>query len=257
MSKIVKKALQEINSILKAIVYPANSADEDFYLVMLKKVVNGYKIGGVLLMCLSFVLLLINLFPGLTYYIYPDAINNDAKTIISTVSAEELTKLNKHRLTLSDVASTGNTSGDYAKAVSLPAINYSLPTATTLQIPKIGINGSINKGDDGLSTMDKGIWLQSYNDDPKNEGALLLASHRYGLLSWSSAYREHNSFYRLPELRPGDEIYYVHGQRQYSYKVKAVYEDNKLEAVDADLILYTCKFFGSKERIIVLADATW
>ncbi len=78
---------------------------------------------------------------------------------------------------------------------------------------------------------------------------MILVAHRFGYLAWSVPYRLQNSFFNLPKLKPGDQIEVIWDQRKYVYEVFAGDEGKEISDYQADLILYTCKFLESDERI--------
>jgi sortase (surface protein transpeptidase) len=78
---------------------------------------------------------------------------------------------------------------------------------------------------------------------------MILAAHRFGYLTWTNAYRFKNSFYKLPELEPGDKAIVIWGQRKYTYEIYDGEESEEISQYGADLILYTCKFLESNVRI--------
>lgn len=141
-----------------------------------------------------------------------------------------------------------------AKDVSLPEGHY-------VSIPKIGVDTVIweGEGDDYEKALRKGVWrvgdfgspdlsFGSAQDEP-----MILAAHRFGYLEWSQEYRLRNSFYKLPDLKKGDEIEVVWDQVRYKYQVTEVEEGTEITDYASDLIMYTCKFLVSPVRIFVYA----
>ncbi len=213
----------------------------------IKTLVAAYKVLGVFLILISFGLLIVNASPELWYSLDNGAFESDKNGLISTIEAEENNPgvRNRNR-TL------------YSAAQKLPEKDPSLPNVTTLIINRVGINGQVRTGD-GDSVLDIGIWSPSnFAQNPAVRQPIVLSSHRYGLISWTREYRDLNSFYSLPNLAIGDEVIIIHEQRKYTYKIKTMEENTSLRVSDGDdLILVTCKYFRSPERIIVRAEATW
>lgn len=140
----------------------------------------------------------------------------------------------------------------------LPEKNVSLPEGHYLTIPKIGVDTVIWDGE--YSEYEKllrhGVWrVPDFSlPDKKEEGKpVILVAHRFGYLDWTQEYREQNSFFNLPELTAGDEIEVMWEQRKYRYVVERVEEGREIGNYEADLILYTCKFYVSPIRIFVYA----
>lgn len=132
-----------------------------------------------------------------------------------------------------------------------------LPTVTRsdkqyLQIPKIGVDTQIYEGDE--SALDKGVWRMPEKGRPYDDGeTTVLAAHRWGLESLTNEYRSKHLFYRLPELRPGDEIIINWDNTEYKYRVTSIEETENVTKL-TDLILITCKYFDSPIRVFVYAQ---
>lgn len=141
----------------------------------------------------------------------------------------------------------------------LPEKNVSLPEGHYLTIPKIGVDTVIWDGE--YSEYEKllrhGVWRVPDFSKPDEVGEgkpTILVAHRFGYLDWTQEYREQNSFFNLPELKPGDEIEVMWDQRRYKYRVERVEEGREISDYGVDLILYTCKFYVSPVRIFVYAE---
>ncbi len=223
-----------------------NPKQDPFYKI-LKSIINIYKIGGALLIASAFILLIVSFAPSSLYFVDAGALEDESDIIINTISAEDLKQTSR----------SSSNSISYTAARDLPPIDNSLTTKSMLYIPKINVNGEIHKGSDGYKELEKGIWNQTINNEPKDMLPMVFSSHRYGMLSWSNAFREENSFYNLDQLNNGDEVYVIWGQRKFKYKVTKKFVTDSLTNLNADLILYTCKAFRSEERIVVFAEAEW
>ncbi len=138
--------------------------------------------------------------------------------------------------------------------------DVSLPEGHYLSIPKIGVDTIIWEGesDNYDKALKKGVWR--VNDfatpDMETPGSgkpVILAAHRFGYIEWTQEYRLKNSFYKLPDLKPGDEVEIVWNQHRYKYQVTKLEEGEKITDYSSDLILYTCKYLVSPIRIFVYA----
>lgn len=138
----------------------------------------------------------------------------------------------------------------------LPEIDVSLPGGQYLTIPKIGVDTVLWEGptEDYESVLRRGVWRVPEMPKPTEGTPVILAAHRFGYLEWSNEYRRKNSFFNLPKLEPGNEIEIVWDQRRFTYLVERVVEGEEIDDYSADLILYTCKFLVSPERIMVYAN---
>lgn len=217
---------------------------QDIFYKLFKMTLQLYKVVGVLLIAGAFVVLIGSNIPGIEYLIDPAANKVEAETLKKSLSDIQISK------------SENRAAGSYKLAKALPAIDPSLPTVPTIRIPKLGVDGEINLGlDEGL--LDKGIWSNSVNSSPTSDLPMVISSHRYGLLSWSDSFRQKNWFYRLNELKSGDEIIIVWGQRPFRYIVSRTTEGKGSVNLSEDLLLFTCKRIRSEDRILVFANKAW
>jgi len=140
--------------------------------------------------------------------------------------------------------------------ISLPPTDSTLPEENYLFIPKIGVAGLIHEGSDWEKILQQGIWRVPEFATPESGRPIILASHRWGYLAWSNAFRRANSFYSLPNLKIGDEITIAWAQRSYRYEVTKTESSEGLSDYSQDLILYTCQLWNSPIRIVVYAKRT-
>lgn len=136
----------------------------------------------------------------------------------------------------------------------LPELDFSLPNKKILNIPKIGVGGEILEGEDYNTLLEQGIWRVNDFGTPEDELVMILASHRFGYITWTEEHRNRNSFYHLPKTGVGDYIEIVWNQRLYQYEIYKVEENTKITDYSADLILYTCKLYNSPDRIFRYAN---
>ncbi|MFH2085202.1 MAG: sortase [bacterium] len=137
----------------------------------------------------------------------------------------------------------------------------SLPDGHFLKIPQIGVQTTILEAPqtDYEQVLRKGVWrVPDFGMPDRSLGyardkPMILAAHRFGYLEWTQQFRRENSFYNLPKLKVGDRIEVVWDQHRYEYQIEKVSEGTKIDNYSSDLILYTCKFLVSPERIFVYA----
>lgn len=122
-----------------------------------------------------------------------------------------------------------------------------------LLIPKIRVASIINEGDSYLA-LDQGAWRRPLASNPKEGGNTVIVAHRFlnGM--------QERSFYHLPKLVVGDEIYIYWDNEEYVYEV---FETRTVEPYDKEiednsdepiLTLYTCTpIWTSDKRFVVLA----
>lgn len=139
--------------------------------------------------------------------------------------------------------------------------DVTLPEGHYINIPKIGVDTAILEAPsaDYESALRKGVWRVGEFASPVEDSAkpgipMILAAHRFGYIDWTQDYRLKNSFYKLPELKVGDEVNIVWDQHRYRYMITKVEEGTEITDYSSDLILYTCKFLVSDIRIVVYAE---
>ena len=143
---------------------------------------------------------------------------------------------------------------------TLPEKDTSLTEKNTLIIPKIGVNAEIMTGQDSAEALKLGPWIVYDYADPEQNylqettKSIIIASHRFGYSSWSTEHRNLISFFNLPRTVVGDNVVIIWNQREYIYQISQVEESTYVKDVDADLILYTCKYYNSPIRIFRYAN---
>lgn len=133
----------------------------------------------------------------------------------------------------------------------LPDQNLNLPEGDWLTIPLIGINTPLQKTTTPEEALATGVWwVPDFGLPGDLNKPMIVSGHRYGWQWWwKDNYWRYHSFYRLPELQPGDLIEVISEQRKWSYEVYAGEEGIEITDYQADLILYTCKFLNSSLRV--------
>lgn len=184
---------------------------------------------GILLWVFAFGLILIPVFPHIWYRLNP------------TATTEEVQALEPKGLSKPE---------EKKEEVELPKFDETLPKTNSVIIPSIGVNSPINEGPDYEKALEKGSWLVNNFGTPDNNAySIILASHRFGYISWSLQQRKEMSFFSLPKTKVGDTIEIIWGQRRYEYEIYKAETSQQISDYDADLILYTCLLFNSPDRI--------
>ena len=144
--------------------------------------------------------------------------------------------------------------------LTLPDIDSDLSKENYIVIPKIGVDTIIQEGEDSQKALENGPWIVPDYATPENRylgettKSIIIASHRFGYSSWSEEKRRLISFYNLPNTKIGDRIILIWDQREYVYEIVEVGQTTYVEDYDTDLILYTCKYFNTPERIFRYAN---
>ena len=132
----------------------------------------------------------------------------------------------------------------------LPAVDPLLPEGKWLIIPRIGVRTQLQATSDAQQALTKGVWqVPGYGQPGDTTQPLILVAHRYGWQWWwQTDYWKYNSFYLLPDTKPGDLVEIVADQRKWVYQIYGGGEGEAINDYEADLILYTCKFLNSPVR---------
>jgi LPXTG-site transpeptidase (sortase) family protein len=132
--------------------------------------------------------------------------------------------------------------------------NPALPDGHHLFISKAGINTQIYEALNERDGLAQGVWrLSKYGTPESNDKPIILAAHRWGDINLSNEFRNQHLFLNLPRLEVGDVITITWDQRVYNYKVILKEETTYVSRL-TNLILITCQFINSPERIIVYAE---
>ncbi len=193
---------------------------------------------GLILMALPVVYLIAINTPQVWYRINPNAVQDEVRALTRDPFAETFGNIDL----LPKV---------YAEA---PQKDESLPSQNTVRISKIGVETEILEGTNEEAILEKGVWrMPSYGSPKNNDTPIILAAHRWGPTNISAEYRNKNMFINLPQLSPGDKIEIVWDQQLYTYEVKKAEINNYVSQL-SDLILITCQYYDSPERVIVYAE---
>lgn len=216
-----------------------------------KQVGTIYTFIGLILITGGLIFILVPAFPYIYYNINPDALRDEVDTIESfTVSAASPTGTPSPTATISATPTITAT-----PEPTLPPLDPNLPKTNTLIIPKTGVNGPINEGENATRALYRGIWRTPGWGTPDDfSKPTVLAAHRFGYLEWTENFRKTNSFRDLPKLSVGDTFSVIWGQRKFDYVVKRIEEVTLIDSSNTDMILYTCKYLKSPIRIVIFAD---
>jgi len=197
----------------------------------IKKFSGYYATAGVLVLLIAIVLILIPTAPYVVYKLHPSETENEVTKIITP---------------LIEVGTI-----DIQENISLfPAQDTSLPATPFVTMDKIGVFSPISTDTDYITALKNGAWLVPEYGTPMNgKKPIIIAAHRFGYLYWDDATRKQISFYNLPKMKIGDTIDIIWDQRVFKYEIYMETEKTYITDYDADLILYTCKYFESPIRI--------
>lgn len=205
---------------------------------ILKVLTKSYLILGVLFLFITAILIAFPVIPYLWYRVNPQATEEDVEKIAKEVlDIEELTNENEN--------------GD----LPVPPFREDLPEGFWVVIPTINVNSPISTNKDYRKALVNGTWIVPDFGNPEQDTLpIILAAHRFGYSSWSQETRNRISFFNLPNTIVGDEISVYWNQREYIYKIYGIEESTNITDYNADLILYTCKYFNSPIRIFRYAE---
>lgn len=190
---------------------------------------------GLTLFFLGLIFVLIPSLPQIWYRIFPESTEKEITTIINS----------------DDNPVTNTTVNDN----ELPPIDKALPKVNSIKISKIGVLSPLKNGENYEEILKRGSWMVNDFPTPDKEiGPVIIASHRFGYVTWSAKERKEISFYNLPKLKVGDTVEIVWNQRLYKYKIIKSSEGKAISDYNVDLILYTCKLYNSPIRIFMYAE---
>ncbi len=121
-------------------------------------------------------------------------------------------------------------------------------TENKLVIPAVGVDMII--GTDKQS-LDNGGWVQRLSSDSLPN---LIAIHRFGWSNLSAEQKMKQTLYHVYKLREGDVVFVIWSGKKYEFTVKNIIESTDNPANDEDLVIYTCKFFNSSQRVFIILN---
>jgi sortase (surface protein transpeptidase) len=139
-------------------------------------------------------------------------------------------------------------------------LQFTVPTETVsttgafVRIPSIGVDTNIYESYNTEEALEYGVWRDPKHGTPDTyDKPIVLGAHRWGHESLSWEHRTKHLFYKFDQLQVGATVEIIWNNKMYYFKVREV-EQNYVVNDTADLIMYTCIYYGSPERYIVYAD---
>ena len=201
------------------------------------KILNVYTFFGMLFLVIALTLILIPTFPYIIYRLKPFQTDTDVEKITA------------------DLGEYNQDSDTSTSVIEEIPIDTSLPEENYLVIDKISVYSPITEGEDYKEALKSGTWIvPDFGTPDDNDMPIILAAHRFGYVYWDKETREEISFFNLPKLKVGDKVNIIWEQREYTYEIYKAEESTYISDYSADLILYTCKYFSSPERIFRYAN---
>lgn len=210
---------------------------------------NVYTIAGLFALIVGFVLIMIPTLPYIWYTLYPTATEHEVERIYEKIVREDQE---------GELVERVEEEEEEEIISRLPEKNPDLPNEPYIVIEKIDVYSPIERGEDYISILTRGTWMVPEFGDPiNNDTTIILAAHRFGYSYWTREERNRISFYNLPSIDVGDQVKIIWDQREFTYEIYKAEESNYITDYDADLIIYTCKFFNSPVRIFRYARAIY
>lgn len=202
---------------------------------LLSKISKTYLIIGISAWVIAIFIAYTQALPIIWYTLYPQSIEEERTSLTQNINA--------------DVDGFADIRDEYEKKraekeASLPPYDPNLTTQNTIKIGAVGIISPIYTGEDWEKALDQGTWIVNDMGTPEDQFApVVLAAHRYGAIGWTVKERNLMSFYYLPDVKDGDTVEIIWGQRSYLYQIYDGEENTEITDYNADLILYTCKLY--------------
>ncbi len=204
-----------------------------------EKLLKIYQTIGFLFILITLVLIAIPTAPYIWYRLNPDAVEIDEEKISKDIVDDKEEIEEKEPIEENKV----------------PPFDPNLPEGYFVLIPSVGINSPITPTKDYRKALTKGTWIVDDFGTPENDSLpIILAAHRFGYSSWSTSKRNLISFYKLPDTKSGTRVSIYWNQREYIYEIYDGDIGTYITDYSADLILYTCKYYSTPERIFRYAN---
>lgn len=95
-----------------------------------------------------------------------------------------------------------------------------------------------------------GGWVQNLNSENM---PLVVSVHRFGLRYLSPDYNVHETFYNVDKLKLDDTLELVWRENKYEYKLVDIYKGRNNKPIrDNQLVIYTCEYWDSPERVFTV-----
>lgn len=115
-----------------------------------------------------------------------------------------------------------------------------------LIVPKIGVDMEL--GTDP-KTLDTAGWVQNLYPD---SSPMVIAAHRFGWIGMPNDRKVSHSLYNIDKLIVGDEVIVQWNNVKKVFKVSNIIESTNNPSIkEGDVLLYTCKFLDSDDRVFV------
>lgn len=204
---------------------------------VLESYTNTLKWIGLSLIIISIVLFLIPSLPQLWYTLNTEATGDELDKLVTS----EIIQQKEEVIPQEDVH-------------PLPPLDTTLPKQNFVIIPSIGVYSPIQEGSNYTKLLEKGTWIvPNFAKPDDNFNPIILASHRFGYITWTNQQRKEISFFNLPKLKRGDKVEIVWEQRKYVYEILKSDKGTYITDYNVDLILYTCELYNSPIRIFMYA----
>jgi sortase (surface protein transpeptidase) len=205
---------------------------------LIQNISNFYVILGFSFLLISIVLIAIPTAPYILYRLNPGYTQNEVENISKQISQEPILPAEIDE-----------------KDYSLPDFDPSLPEDPYILIPSIQVSSPIGDSTNPEDSLRNGSWIASDFGNPEEDSLpIIIAAHRFGYVYWDRETRDRLSYYNLPKTKVGDTIEIIWNQRKYIYEIFDIDDSTYIKSYDADLIIYTCKYFNSPQRIFRYAN---
>lgn len=205
----------------------------------INKLLKVYQIIGFTFILITLVLIAIPTAPYVWYRLNPEAVSIDEKKIVKEIVQKKEDIEEKEQTPESNI----------------PPFIPNLPEGYFVLIPDIGVSSPITASKEYKKALYKGTWIVSDFGTPELDTLpIILAAHRFGYSSWTTETRNLISFYNLPKTENGNRVSIYWNQREYVYEIYDGNTGTYITDYSADLILYTCKYYNSPERIFRYAN---
>lgn len=201
----------------------------------LKTVIKVYIALGFLFLTASIVFLSIPIAPYIMYRVKPDLTDTEIDNISRRITEDSIIPV---------------VVDEDEEKDTLPEYDPTLPEEPYLLIPEIKVSSPIGQSSDPEESLENGTWMApDYGSPEDNSLPIITAAHRFGYVYWDKETRNRVSFFNLPSTGIGDTVEIIWNQRKFEYVIYATDESTYIKDYEADLILYTCKYFNSPQRI--------
>jgi len=199
-----------------------------------RKILNIYTFLGMIFILVSITLILIPITPYIVYRLQPSKTEDEVVKITADLGEY--------------IEETEDIPEEEERAEN--PIDESLPKENYIVINNILVYSPIKEQTNYTEALKSGTWIvPNFGTPEENTKPIILAAHRFGYIYWNRDTREKISFSNLPKTKVGDTIKIIWNQREYTYKIYKAEESTYISDYSADLILYTCKYFSSPERV--------